>query len=221
LLYGRAEGNNMETQNTQIKQKSFRVGLVAQAKLLASELYQETFDSINGSLNLYERIVDEAIPSYRWQVRKQMRANAAKLQDAKYTFEDNFCYYDNKGENQLILELPTKKEAEDDYGLAKFFGAKITPSLKYIVATNDQGKEVVAAIDGYGMHRDIVAHVEEITGSKLHGISGGRFSVDKSMFRQPKLTLYGSSQDFGEANHEQVAEILNKYGLEAKVRAEK
>jgi len=201
----------------EIKQKSFRVGLVAQAKLLAKELYQETFDSIYGGLTLYQRIVDEAIPSYRWNVKKQMRANAVKLPSAKYTFEDNHCYFDNNGETQLILELPTKKEAEWNYGLDRFFGAKTVPNLKYIVATNEQGKKVVAAIDGYGMHKDIVKHVEEITGSKLHRITGGRFSVNKSMFRKLLIEIYGASKDFGQADHNEVAEILNKYGLEAKV----
>lgn len=196
--------------------KTFRLNLAEQSKLLAKAIYQEVFDSIYGGYTFADKL-REVLPNYRYDVEKEMRARAATLPCAKYTFEDKYCQF-SKGEKvDLLLELPTKKEAEWNHGFDRFFGAKITPSLKYITATSDQGKKVVAAIYGFGMHRDMVAEVERITGNKLSNISGGRFKVNKSMFGKPTLEIYGSSQDFGRADHSEVAQILNNNGLEAKV----
>ena len=69
----------------------------------------------------------------------------------------------------------------------------------------------------YGLHRDIKYNYERMSGSELNNISGGRISASVEDSPLDVLMLSGSSQDFGSANHDFVANILNGYGLNAQV----
>jgi hypothetical protein len=183
--------------------KTFRLSLIEQSKLLAKAIYEEVFDSIYGGFSFTDKC-REVLPSYRYDVLKEMRTRAAQVPSARYTFEDKHCYFDSDSDTQICLEIPTKKD--EGY----------MPSIKYIFARNDKGKKVVGAMYGFGLHRDMVKEVERITQSKLEGVSGGRLKANKSLFGKLSLDVYGSSRDFGQANHEEVIEILNRYGLKAR-----
>jgi hypothetical protein len=87
---------------------------------------------------------------------------------------------------------------------------------KYIVAEME-GKEIIVALPA-SRHYEIVREMERKTGKKLDWVRGGHLRT-KTEGKKTTVEIYGSSGDYGQANHEDTKKVLDSLiGIEAYVR---
>ena len=170
-------------------------------------LVREVWDSVSDPYCLQNSFFDnvrEGIDMYRYDICEQMTERSIGLPEVKWTYDRHLGLFVNKDteETRLVLVLPKRGHT------------------KYIYAQTESGKKIVSALP-YEFHREIVSATEEMSGENVYGISGGHIDVSKKLFSKRSLVLSGSSVDFGRANHQEVADVLRKHGLETIVQEER
>lgn len=123
--------------------------------------------------------------------------------------ESNWVY---NGDLGLFLN----KEDEDTRLALVFPSSRQT---RYVYAAMDSGKRIIAALPSE-FHSQIVHDIKEFTGEDLHEITGGRIEVltEPTSGLTQEISLYGKSGDYGQANHDEVAEILSRNGIGARFK---
>jgi hypothetical protein len=135
----------------------------------------------------------------------------------KYNGQMGIFVNDPNQDTQILLCVPKKGEC------------------KYIHGSLRNGKKIIAALSSlYGFpnqyHMNIVRNVEEmfepfreegyLFGAPsergiIKDLSGGHLSVKPRVFKSPQISLFGGSERYGSANHEQIMETLKRNGIEA------
>lgn len=177
--------------------------LVARMRVLVREVWESVSDPYCLQNSFFDN-VREGIEMYRYDICKQMTERSMELPEVTWTYDGYLGLFVNKDaeETRLVLVLPKRGHT------------------KYIYAQTESGKKIVSALP-YEFHREIVSATEEMSGEGLYGISGGHIDVLKRPFSKRSVVLSGSSGDFGRANHQEVAAVLRKHGLEAIVQEER
>ena len=173
-------------------------------KLFGREVWKHTTNSHCPQYSFLDNL-KEGIGMYKYYVQNQMteRSLNSGLPEVRWTYDGNKGLFIEDDNTKLALVIPRK-------GWSKYIRGWISGSEQ----------KIIAALP-YGMHRSIVNAIEEMMQKELVCVSGGHINISKKLFSKPVLTLYGSSQDYGRANHQEVAEILRENGLEVKVEEEK
>jgi len=179
-----------------------RDSIFDRTKLLIKEIWSEVSDPLCLQNSFFDNIRD-GIDIYRYKNYDQMIKRSINLPESRWSYDGKLGLFINRDNESIRLAIVVPKNGHS----------------KYIHAKIGSGKEIVAALP-YELHREIVDAIEKMTEERLYDISGGHIRTSKNCFSNPTLVLYGYSIDFGKANHEEVAEMLNKYGLEAIVREE-
>lgn len=193
----------METENgktlereMEYEENTINIPLVDKLKLLTKQLIDHTRDPMCPQNSFLENL-KEGFEMYPYYVEEKMTEKSINLPKARWDYNKKIGLFINRdnGDDRLALKIP-----KNGHG-------------KYIYAEMNSGKNIVAAFP-YDLHKGIVEKVEELTGDSLYNISGGHLSISTKKNSNPQITIYGSSVDYSKANHEEVAELLNKHGLE-------
>lgn len=151
---------------------------------------EEIRDPLCGSytwtMNFKEGVKQQIYCTYNAMVRRSI-----KMDKDSWNYDEHDATFLKKDDVHVALVLPT------------------TWNPKYIHGFTMSGKEVIASMP-VDYHVWIAGRYHEMTGEEFRSIKGGR--IERA---DGKLRLYGTSRDFGPANHERVAGLLNKLGISA------
>jgi hypothetical protein len=136
-------------------------------------------------------------------------AEKEMIRRSMYLPESNWVY---NGDLGLFLN-----KEDEDTRLALVF--PLSRQTRYIYAAMESGKRIIAALPSE-FHSQIVHDIKEFTGEDLHEITGGRIEVltEPTSGSTQEISLYGKSGDYGQANHDEVAEILSRNGIGARFK---
>ena len=161
--------------------------------MLYDEVIREIKDPIYADSTLTERI-KLGFDLYKYSIREELTNKSLKEPYAEWYYDNHYGFFVNKNDLKIALVLK-----ENDW-------------TKYVVGrvvSNNDYSTIIAALP-FQYHSDIVEHIEKELDCRLAFITGGYINTIKKPFYKPSLELYGSSYNYGRANHKEIIKILKE-----------
>ncbi|MEM4166548.1 MAG: hypothetical protein QW255_04310 [Candidatus Bilamarchaeaceae archaeon] len=159
--------------------------LYHRARLLKEEILESIKNRDIDNSSVFNSIKD-GIEMYRYRLLKDMVHKSIELQKAEWKYGGNIAFFENNENSQICLLLPKNK------------------GIKYIHARKGD-KAIIAAFSFCNYHIEIENILDKFLG-QVYVYGGGFIRIKEN---NPKtLILYGSSVDFGKADHKLVSNIL-------------